>query len=356
MITATIRRLVSVAIVAGALVAPATGAQAQAPTPTAQVPPGLGVKLLQGPADAVDDPRAHQYIVDHLTPGTTISRQVGFSNGDAAPVDLTFYADAATIHDGGFEPGAAHSTNDLTSWTTFSPSSATVQPGQTVPVTVTIAVPADATAGERYGAALAEHAFAPAGGGGVSAVSRVGIRIYLSVGPGGAPITAFTIDSMTAQRDADGNPLVSAQVHNTGERAIDLSGHLDLSNGPSPLAAGPFTVRTVATLKPGESGPVTVPLDRALPDGPWDAKVTLTSGITSATGTARLTFPKDIGSSASPVAIAPKGGGPSLERGVLFALCALPFAGLLLLVLRRRRTTHARASLRRLDVLLSGPQ
>jgi hypothetical protein len=350
--TATLRRLAFVMLVVGALVAPATSAQAQAPT--APVPPGLGVKLLQGPADAVDDPRAHQYIVDHLTPGTTISRQVGFSNGDAAPVDLSFYADAATIHDGGFEPGPAHTTNDLTSWTTFAPSSATVQPGQTVPVTVTIAVPADATAGERYGAALAEHAFAPTEGGGVTAVSRVGIRIYLSVGPGGAPITAFTIDSMTAQRGADGNPLVAAQVHNTGERAVDLSGHLDLANGPSSLTAGPFTVRTVATLKPGESGAVTVPLDSALPDGPWAATITLTSGTTSATGTAQLTFPSGSSSSAAPVTVDPKGGSPSLARGLLFALCAIPFAGLLALLLRRRRTSeHARATKRGLDVLLT---
>jgi hypothetical protein len=299
MTLATIRRLVVAVFVAGALCAPATAAFAQVPAP----PPGIGAKLLEGPADSLDNPRAHEYVIDHVAPGTTISRKIGFSNGNSQPADLTFYAAASEIHDGAFVPGAGHAANDLTSWTTFSPTSATVPPGQTVSVTVTIAVPVDATRGERYAAALAEHASAPAAGGGVASVSRVGIRIYLSVGPGGAPTTAFSIDSMTALRDADGNPLVTAQVHNTGERAVDLAGDLELTNGPSSLSAGPFAVRTASTLKPGDSGTVTVALDRELPSGPWDARITLTSGVTSGSGTARLTFPIDNGASATPTPV-----------------------------------------------------
>ena len=297
MSTATIRRLVLVVLVTGALCAPVTGALAQAATP--KVPAGLGVTLLEAPANTAGDPRAKSYIVDHLAPGTTISRKVGFSNGDAKPMNLTFYAAAALLQDGAFVPGAGHAANDLTSWTTFSPASATVQPGQTLPVTVTIAVPPQATAGERYAAALAENAPVSAGGG-VASVSRAGIRIYLSVGPGGAPKTAFTVDTLTAQRDADGAPLVTAQVRNNGERAIDLSGTLELAKGPSSLSAGPFPVRSVATLTPGGASAVTVALDRGLPNGPWDAKMTLTSGTTSETVTARITFPDGSGTSSAP--------------------------------------------------------
>jgi hypothetical protein len=332
---ATVRRLVFVVVVAGALCAPATATLAQA---ASAPPPGIGVKLLQGPADSVDNPRAHEYIIDHVAPGTTISRKIGFSNGDSQPADLTFYADAAKIHDGAFVPGAGHAANDVTNWTTFSPTSATVQPGQTLPVTVTIAVPADAAQGERYAAALAEHS-TPAAEGGVASVSRVGIRIYLSVGPGGAPITAFSIDSMTAQRDANGNPLVTAQVHNSGERAIDLSGHLELTNGPSSLSAGPFTVRSIATLKPGDSGAVTVPLDRALPNGPWDARITLGSGVTSASGTARLTFPNDNRASGTPVTLGTGDDGGALLLGA--AVIGLFVFGGLVLVLHLRRRRHA---------------
>jgi hypothetical protein len=338
MTRATIRRLVCMLTVAGALCAPATVALAQAPTPTP--PPGIGAKLLQGPAGNIDDPRAHDYIVDHLAPGTTISRDVGFSNGEAQPVDLTFYAASAHIGDGSFKVGDGHATNDLTSWISFSPASGTVQPGQTLPVTVTIAVPADATAGERYAAALAEHASPPAANGGVVTVGRVGIRLYLSVGPGGAPRTAFNIDSMTAERDAEGNPLVSARVHNTGDRAIDLSGKLELTNGPNSLSAGPFAVNTVATLAPGESGPVTIALDPALPDGPWDAHITLVSGLTTEVGTARLTFPAADGASAPPVIVTGVDGlrASNVVVAIAIALAAFLAAGWM----RSRRLGRAR--------------
>jgi hypothetical protein len=342
MTLATIRRLVVAAFVAGALFAPATAALAQVSAP----PRGIGAKLLEGPADSLDNPRAHEYVIDHVAPGTTISRKIGFSNADTQPADLTFYAAASEIHDGAFVPGAGRAANDLTSWTAFSPTSATVRPGQTVSVTVTIAVPVDATRGERYAAALAEHASTPATGGGLALVSRVGIRIYLSVGPGGAPTTAFSIDSMTARRDADGNPLVTAQVHNTGERAIDLAGDLKLTNGPSSLSAGPFAVGTTSTLKPGDSGTVTVALDRELPNGPWDARVTLTSGVTSASGTARLTFPIDDGASAPPTPVRPQDATHSRFRE---AAIPIAIAAVILIVLsssvalrRRRRRASKR--------------
>lgn len=171
-------------LVAGALSGPATAALAQGAA--RPLPPGIGAKLLQGPADSVDNPRAHDYIIDHLAPGTTISRQIGFSNGDVAPVHLSFYAVAAVIRNGIFQPGAGHAANELTGWITFSPTSATVAPGQILPVTVTIAVPADATSGERYAGALADDTTAAVAGG-ITSSSRVGIRIYLSVGPGGTP-------------------------------------------------------------------------------------------------------------------------------------------------------------------------
>lgn len=296
MLMATTRRLGTTLLVAGALCVPAA-AWAQAPAP----PPGIGVKLLQGPADGADNPRAHEYIVDHLAPGTTISRQVGFSNGDAVPMDMTFYAAAADISAGAFVAQPGRAANDLTTWTTFAPASATVQPGQTLPVTVTIVVPAGATAGERYAAALAETSAGPSDAGGVTTVSRVGIRMYLSVGPGGAPATAFTITALTASRDEQDRAVVTAAVHNTGERAVDVSGELELSDGPSSLSAGPFAVGTAPTLAPGDDATIVIPLDAGLPAGPWDARLTLRSGLHSEVGSGSITFPDSAGSNATPV-------------------------------------------------------
>jgi hypothetical protein len=338
-----LRRLAFVILAAGTLVPAA--AVAALPSSVPAPPPGLGVKLLQGPENRLDDPRAHSYIIDHLAPGTTISRQIGYSNGNAEPMDVTFFAVAADLAGGGFVVGADDTPNELTSWTSFSVDRATLQPGETLPVTVTIAVPADATRGERYAAALAATAPSATASGGVSTISRVGIRIYLSVGPGGEPITAFNIDTVTASRDADGDPVVSAQVHNTGERAVDLSGSLQLTGGPGSLAAGPFDAKTTATLAPGASGIVEIVLDDQLPDGPWDATITLQSGITTSTGTATITFPSAVGQAESVAAVTTSDGGRSLVLPVGVGAAILVFALAIFALTRSKRFwAHARIS------------
>jgi hypothetical protein len=48
---------------------------------------------------------------------------------------------------------------------------------------VTIRVPRDAAPGERYGVVWAETRAGPDSGDGITQVNRVGIRLYLSVGP-----------------------------------------------------------------------------------------------------------------------------------------------------------------------------
>ena len=58
--------------------------------------------------------------------------------------------------------------------------------------------------------------------------------------PGGAPLSDFTIDSLTAERAPDGRPMILAMVHNTGQRALDMDGTLQLLDGPGGLSAGPF--------------------------------------------------------------------------------------------------------------------
>jgi hypothetical protein len=95
------------------MVSTATAGAAPAPPSPPQPPPpaGLGVKLLDGPADRVDDPRAHSYIVDHLAPGTTITREIGISNGDAEPAQIAFYAAAADIQGGTFVVAPDDTTN-----------------------------------------------------------------------------------------------------------------------------------------------------------------------------------------------------------------------------------------------------
>ena len=162
--------------------------------------------------------------------------------------------------------------------------------------TVTITVPRDAAPGEQYGVVWAEARSAPIAGGGVTQVSRVGIRLYLSVGPGGPPAADFTIDSLTAKRSPDGRPTVLASVHNTGGRALDMNGTLRLSAGPGGLSAGPFPATLGTTLAIGDTEPVTIALDKRLPAGPWDARITLRSGLLERSARATITFP-DTGAS-----------------------------------------------------------
>ena len=58
---------------------------------------------------------------------------------------------------------------------------------------MTISVPADASAGERYGVVWAEVSAGPPAGGGITMVSRAGVRVYLAVGPGGQAAASLDV-------------------------------------------------------------------------------------------------------------------------------------------------------------------
>jgi len=274
--------------------APAHAAtEATAPSPAAPAPPAgsIGLRLLDAPVAAADDPRARVYIVDHLAPGTVIERRIEVGNTTDSTVSIALYPAAATVEDGSFVGAADDTANELSTWTSVAPPAADVPAGGSAVATVRIAVPPDAPPGEQYGVVWAETRSEPADGGGVVQVSRVGIRLYVSVGPGGAPAAAFTIDSVTAERGPDGRPMVLATVHNTGGRALDMNGTLQLLAGPGVLRAGPFPATLGSTLAIGATEPVVIALDPQLPAGPWQAQITLRSGLLEGAAEATITFP-----------------------------------------------------------------
>ncbi|MEA2826396.1 MAG: hypothetical protein QOG43_835 [Actinomycetota bacterium] len=306
----------------------------------AQAPKTVGIRLIDAPSNRSDDPRALQYIVDHLPPGTTIERRIGVDNDTDDVQVVELYAAAGAITDGTFQFGAGRAVNELTTWTAVDPAEVTVPPGATAEATVTIAVPAKASPGERYGVVWAQLAASTPEGGGITAVNRVGVRIYLSVGEGGEPASDFDITAFEARRDAEGNPVVAATVHNTGGRALDLSGDLSLTNGPGGLSAGPFAATLGTTLGIGQTEPVLVTLDRAITAGPWDARIALHSGIDERVATATLTFPAAAASSSGPVATDTGGSSvlPVVGGIVLVALVVLVVS----LLLRRTKGDRAR--------------
>jgi MYXO-CTERM domain-containing protein len=302
-----------------------------------ETPETVGIRILDVPTSRTDDPRARQYIVDHVAPGTTITRRVEVSNDTGQPQEVQLYAGSASIADGSVRFGDRGATSELTGWTTVEPASVSLTAGEKTLATVNIAVPSDAGPGERYGVVWAELPPAVPPGGGVTAVNRVGVRIYLSVGPGNEPASDFTITALEARRAADGRPLLAATVRNTGGRAIDLSGDVRLSNGPGGLSAGPFPANLGTTLGLEQEAQVLVALDPAIPRGPWDAHIVLRSGTTEKDATANVTFPEAAATSAEPVKADSDSGGSGIPPYVLGGGALLLALLLLLLLLRRRR-------------------
>ncbi|WP_223165488.1 hypothetical protein [Lentzea indica] len=261
----------------------------------------IGIRLLEMPANRFGDPRAQVYIVDHLAPGAVIKRHVLITNNSQAPQHIEVFPGAASIDDDAFNALAGRATNELTSWISLNRTAVDLPPGGSEKVLVTIAVDPAASTGERYGVIWAETSAPSNTPENVLMVTRVGVRIYLDVGPGGDPAPSFDISSLTPSRDGDRRPEVLATVHNTGGRALDMAGELTLSDGPGGVNAGPFPVSTAVTVLPGHTAGVRTVLDQRLPDGPWKARLTLRSGYIERVATATLTFPAAANTVGGPV-------------------------------------------------------
>jgi hypothetical protein len=337
-----VRRILSTLLVlAAGTIIPAASTLAVPAQAAAPVAGSIGIRLLDAPAAARSDWRARVYIVDFLPLGSVIHRHIEVTNGSASARRIVLYSGAASISHGTFNVAPGRTPNDLTTWITLRPAVLNLAAGASARVTATIAVPRNASPGERYAGIWAQTSTAQAQHRqNVLEVSRVGIRVYLAVGKGGPPAANFTITSLTARRQPGGQPAVTAQVRNTGGRAVDLSGDLTLAHGPGGLSAGPFAARLGTTVAPGQNEPVTIPLSKHVPDGPWTAHIHLASGLTSRTAQATITFPSGVGAAPSQATLDANG---RYLTGAIIAglvlLAALVFAS----VRRSRRSVPTRA-------------
>jgi hypothetical protein len=339
--------IVAAATVTGALtfsLAPVANAAGSAPPATVHDagaggavtgPGGVGVRLLDVPADEVNNPRARQYIVGNLAPGTTIRQRIVVSNTTTSELNVAIYPAAAVITDGSFVGAAAHTADELSTWTTVSRPILDVAAGSTAVDTVTVAIPAKASPGERYAVVWAEVRSTQAGGT-IELVNRVGIRMYVYVG-GTNPATTFTVETLTGQRNSGGHPLVRAQVHNTGGLAVDLSGTLTLSSVTGELTAGPYPAQLGTTLAPGQSEPVWFVPTSQVTNGPWNATVTLHSGLTQQAYRAKITFPRGPGTAPAAAARPATGGFGFVAIVTSAILIALLVALAALIITSRRR-------------------
>ena len=281
-------RLIALSLLA-AIIVPASSALALSNQPLADLG-SIGIRIVDVPPDSRNDPLAFSYIVNRLAPGASVQRRVEISNNTRSTAAIAVYPAAASLRQDEFAFASSHSKNELAGWTSVSRDVLRLAPGTKALETVTIRVPKDAASGERYGVIWAE--VSTSGSGGVRLANRVGIRMYLSVGPGGAPPSNFAIVSLTARRSASGQPLVVATVQNRGQRTIAISGTLTLSEGPGGVRAGPFSVKVGVPLAPRASRPVTVRLDRRLPRGPWRAEMRLQGRLVRRVAVATITFPR----------------------------------------------------------------
>lgn len=282
----------------------------------------FGIRLLEAPVSRRNDPRALLYIVDHVKPGTVISRRLELSNTSNLVPRASVYPGAASIHDGSFAFAPGRTPDELSGWISLDRPSVVLPAHGTTQVRATIKVPRQASPGERYAVIWAEVAAPKDASHNVRVVHRIGVRVYLDVGPGGEPAPDFRIESLTPTRTKDGRAQVTAQVRNTGGRALDMNGVMTLSGGPGSLRAGPFRATPGTTLAPGQAGAVPITLNDPVPAGPWTAHVTLGSGKLKHSAEARITFPAaGVGRPTRPrthdVALLLSAGGAFLALGAL---------------------------------------
>jgi hypothetical protein len=297
-------------------------------------PEGIGVRLTEVSAATANDPRARLYITDHLKPGTAEQRTIEVQNLGNATQSVDCYASAAEIRQGAFVGSAGSTPSELTSWITLSKSKLSVGAKESEDVVVTISVPQRAVAGERYGVIWAEIRSENSTSG-IIAVNRVGIRVYLSVGLGGDAQSSFEIRSLTGSRSSSGVAVVTAEVKNTGERALDISGTLVLSNGPGGLSAGPFKANLGTTLAVHESRSVKIPLSTSILKGPWDVTVALKSGLVERQAIATITFPNS--GSNKPVPITNFPNWLQLSIGIATFTTLIASLGMITFKIRSRR-------------------
>lgn len=254
---------------------------------------GIGIRIFETSAATHQDPLARSYIVNRLAPGASVRRQVEVTNGTHSVANVSVYPAAATLLHGEFAFAGGHSRNELSSWTSVSSPTLRLSPGARAIETVTIHAAKDAASSERYGVIWAEVSVQASGSRGVTLANRVGIRMYVSVGPGGTPPLNFVIGALSAKRAAaSGQALLLAKVHNKSRRTIAISGNLTLSHGPGGVRAGPFAAKLALPLSPGATKLLTIRLDKRLPRGPWRAELRLQSGTVRRIVTAQITFPR----------------------------------------------------------------
>jgi hypothetical protein len=157
----------------------------------------VGIRIAQIPADVANNPYSKAYIVSRVYPGVALTQRLEVFNTSSQEFKVSLYPGKATLSGGNFEVADGRTGNDLTSWVKLTPSTVTVKSGQSQYFDVTILPPMGAPSIQQFGVIWAEVQ-GDKNAAGITAVSRVGIRMYVPVGDsaaiaiGGTSMTSST--------------------------------------------------------------------------------------------------------------------------------------------------------------------
>lgn len=164
----------------------------------------VGIRIAQIPAAVAEEPLAGSYIISRLQPGISLTQRLEVFNTSTQEIKVSIYPGLATFKNNKFLIGEGRNGNELTSWTKLSPNILVLKPGATQYFNMTISPPADALSLQQFGVIWAEVQGAP-NASGITAVSRVGIRMYVPVGNApnisiGYQVTSSTINEIIVKK------------------------------------------------------------------------------------------------------------------------------------------------------------
>ncbi|MEV4535469.1 DUF916 domain-containing protein [Asanoa sp. NPDC049518] len=224
-----------------------------------------------------------------VNPGGKVDDSMVVANHGKTALDLAVYAsDGFTTQTGQLDlltrdkPSKA-----LGVWLRAGNSRVTVQPGKSVDVPFTVAVPANATPGDYVGGVVTSLT-QPDQQQGINVERRLGIRVKLRIG--GELTPQLTIEDLHVGYAGSGNPFakgsatVTYTIHNTGNATESARQAVSLSGPFGWLRAAAGSVPQSPELLPGESWKVSVPVHGVAPALRLTATATLTPLVTDASG------------------------------------------------------------------------
>lgn len=276
------------AALAAALIVPAASpaapAHAAAPAPTA-VPaapsPGGGLTWSVKPAGVKGQSR-RDYFVYTLSPGQRVRDKVVITNlSDRALTFRVYATDAFNTADGSFALLTAdRQASDIGTWVSIAGApTRTVEPGRSVRVPFTLAVPSGATPGDHSGGLIAAVTEQTTGAQGqrVNVDRRVAARIYTRVN--GALSSSLQIDALKVAPArpiaGTGDVEVTYRIRNAGNTRLRADVRIGVT-GPFGLGLGRPASRQVPELLPGNSYTFTDRVRGVFPAGPLTASLRLT--------------------------------------------------------------------------------